>query len=237
MVVSDVLPSDFIAVYIRQFYLSYKGPPRLGVGEVDLTKAYEVYVDEIEKHNNFLHLQKNTVLFKFIVDYYMILWTHKRLLCYMDGSYDVYGYNIEDIQLDHIDNFITAYSIPFGLPGLSSRETLEQLSINGAIDKVLLEILKAFNNNGITWDYGRSDKDVQYLPIRWNMKRTDPAEFKSLDLGGYNRTFKYGMELGITIAAIPMDDLVSIGPVELERAITNCFDPSNYEEELGGPDE
>lgn len=238
MVISDVVPSDFVSLYLRQYYLSYQGLPRMGVAEIDLTDAYNVYVDEIEKHNNFLHMQKNTLLFRFFVDYYTILWTHKRLLCYMDGSYDVYGYNIEDIELDHLNEFITSNSIPFGYPGLTARETLEQLSINGAIDKVLEAIIKAFKDNGITWDYSTGENSVQYLPIKWTMARTDPASFKSLDLGEYRRTFKYEMSISVIVAAIPMDDLISIGPVELERTITNCLEPCTYDEtELGGPDE
>ena len=243
MKIADVFPSDYISIYLTEYYAAYKGPPRLGMGEVDLTEVYEVYVDNIEKHNNFLHKQGNTMLFKFMVDYYVILWTHLNLLAYLDGTYNQYGYNIEDIQLDHLDQFVTSYSIPFGYPGLSSRETWEQLSINGNIDNVLKALRKAFQDAGISWDANMMYKTgvgngIFYLPVRWSMLKMDPASFRSMDMKEYRRTFKYGTSLTIYMGGVPVDDMVAIGPASLEYAITYSLDPAMSSDlEFGGPDE
>ena len=243
MKIADVFPSDYISIYLTEFYAEYKGPPRLGMAEVDLTEVYEVYVDNIEKHNNFLHKQGNTMLFKFMVDYYTILWTHLNLLAYLDGTYNQYGYNIEDIQLDHLDQFVTSYSIPFGYPGLSSRETWEQLSINGNIDNVLKALRKACQSVGISWDAttmfkNGTSESIFYLPVRWSMLRTDPALFRSMDMKEYRRTYKYGTSLTLYMGGVPTYDIEAIGPASLEFAITYSLDPTmSADLEFGGPDE
>nr|DAX15838.1 MAG TPA: hypothetical protein [Caudoviricetes sp.] len=245
MKLTDIVPSDYVSVYLTQFYLNYQGPARLGVAEVDLTEAYDVYVEEIEQHNNLLHKQKNYLLFKFIVDYYTVLWTHRNVLSYMDGTINHYGTVIEDLQLDQLDEFVTVNNIPFGYPGVTSRETWEYLSVNGNLDRTLEAILNAFKRYNIRWDNGamynrldRNNNGVMYLPIRWHMRRTDPAEYRSMDINEYRRTFKYEVSLTVSMAVVPLDDVIAIGPTALERTILNCLDPVALADiETGGPDE
>lgn len=226
-VVSDILPSDHLGVQIRDIFLRKVGTTdrsTIGLATIDVTELYNLFVSEIEAKHNSLYKQSNTMLFCFIIEYLIISKTHSNLLYYLDGTVKQFGFQIEDIHLEHIEMFIRANKIPF-VTNTNAREELESIRASGILDYILAEFVKLLRPYGLSWDDIATKQETSILPLEWCKIVKDPALEPSGNIFAYRNKYPYDIELKIIIGVLKLDDLKLLTPEALENAILYTLDP------------
>ena len=226
-VVSDILPSDHLGVHIRNIFLRKVGThsnTSLGLLTIDVTKYYNLFVDQIESKFNRLYTQTNTMLFCFIVEYMIINLTHRNLLYYLDGKFKQFDYSIEDIHLEHIEMFIRTNKIPFQTDNTLTQE-LNNIRASGALEEIIHGVVDLLRPYGLSWDDIATRPETNILPLEWMKLGKDPALEPTGDIRIYREKYKYDIELRLVIGVLTMDDLTVLTPKILEDVILYTLDP------------
>ena len=111
------IPSERLNILLREYtrQASAAKESNINMTAVDMTPIYNWYVDNIERGLNRMALQGLAILFKFIVEQYILQVTDNIffLQCESHRSNDLIDPNDREYVLDLIINFIRNNGIPY----------------------------------------------------------------------------------------------------------------------------
>lgn len=229
------VPSDRLSMFLHTYNekLAVNGESITVITPINMTNIYNWYIDNIERHFNKLALQRVTLLFKFIIEQYLLQLADNMFFYYAEGfiSSELHNLNDETYLPQLLNDFIANNGIPYDKDIVNF---FNQCITDGRMDtlsKMLLDTL-AKHNLKITPPSKAMDLEIDWyntpilnLPIRWNDIILDPATHLTSDIFEYGKAYPFDVKLTLYIATVP---LVINGFVNIEsynEIVSLCTQP------------
>lgn len=223
----EQLPSDRLSEYFKSTASKDK---IYNIGKANLTPIYNYYVDTIGGKINYLHEQGNSLLFKFLVEYFIISNDIVIYSLYQEGYNSMAG--IGGYDIDMIISFIDNSNMPSQLDIKRLSKFLYKLDREGILTNMSNMLNKEFNKHGIKWTTLESydyDKDGFILPLSWTEISKDVSTFINNDIDRYRSIYKYNRAIFLDVVTLDVFDIDRIGAGTLEETVLQSVVPIDTE--------
>ena len=229
------IPSERLNILLREYtrQASVAKESNINITAIDMTPIYNWYVDNIEHELNKMALQGLAVLFKFIVEQYVLQVTDNIffLQCESHRSNDLIDPNDREYVLDLIVNFIRNNSIPYEVELVSFLNTCyDQQKFHKLYDMIVSTLQKY--GLSMKFPVKQSDLDIDWytdpilhLPIKWDDMIMDPAKHSFGDIHAYRAAYPFDKKLTMYVASVPMVTIGYINISSFMEVVTLCTQP------------
>lgn len=229
------IPSERLNMLLMEYTRQSKKPIEgsINITSIDMTPIYNWYVDTIENKLNKTALQGIALLFKFIVEQYILQVTDNIffLQCESHRSNDLIDPNDREYVMDLLTNFIRNNGIPYEV---ELESYLNECFDTQKFHKLYDMIVATFQKYGLSMKFPvkQSDLDVDWfadpilhIPIKWDDMIMDPAKHSFGDIHGYRASYPFDKKLTMYIASVPMVTIGYIGISSFMEVVNLCTTP------------
>lgn len=221
----EILPSDYFGQDIKKTTL--ETTPVFNT--VDVTQLYNWYMDNIEVHISKIHLQGRTMLFKFIMEYFVTILSDTKLLYFTESFQPEIDENyLTDMDVDILSKYIENNGIPVYLnEDTNARRVLARMETKlGEFKMMIKKHLRLYGIDLSRTGIEENELCGIYIPFGWDEIKTDIVYFRSQDIEAYTRLYPYDKKLVITLVRVTPLDIDKLGGlVYLTTVLEKAVEP------------